>query len=141
MSLALDPVRARGAARTALWIAWGLAGAAGVAAVSWLSAHGAAGEPLCMMRRLFHVSCPTCGVTRALALLARGELGASLALHPWAAALALQAFAAWGLAGLAIARGPRWRPDRWLPHAITINGIALAGLWLIRCASGTLPGP
>lgn len=44
----------------------------------------ALGLASCPTARFLHVPCPGCGTTRALSLLARGEIGASLALHPLA---------------------------------------------------------
>jgi hypothetical protein len=40
------------------------------------------GAAQCPSARFFHVACPGCGMSRALALLAHGEVGASLAMHP-----------------------------------------------------------
>ena len=44
---------------------------------------------LCLVHRLFHVDCPGCGMTRALASLSRGELSHSMSLHPFAPVLLL----------------------------------------------------
>jgi hypothetical protein len=86
-----------------------------------------------------HVSCPTCGLTRSLALLARGDLAGSLAMHPWGVALVAQLAAGWAICGLWAAGRLRQRPDRWLPHAVAANAAALAALWIARLASGLLP--
>src|SRR5262249_38248063 len=37
---------------------------------------------LCVLHRLTGLPCPTCGLTRSVCLFARGEWGASLAMHP-----------------------------------------------------------
>jgi len=99
------------------WSAWllgGLAAAAGWLALRSFSPAGD-GHSICLMRDIAHVACPTCGMTRALALLAQGRWGASLALHPLAAPLAAQGAAAWILWGHGLARRS-WRlADRWLP--------------------------
>jgi hypothetical protein len=91
------------------------------------------------MRAIAHVSCPTCGLTRAIGLLARGDVAASLALHPWAIALAVQLFAAWVLWGAWVAGWLRPRPDRWVPHAVAVNLLALGAIWIVRFVTGTLP--
>lgn len=94
---------------------------------------------ICWLRSVAHVSCPTCGITRSLELLARGDVAGSLALHPWGLALAAQALlalavvAAWGAGRL------RERPDRWVPHIAAFNAAALVVVWAARLASGTLP--
>jgi hypothetical protein len=100
---------------------------------------GASGASLCALRWLAGLACPTCGLTRALGLLARGAWRESLVMHPWAAALALQAGAALLLWVLWRAGRLRVRPDRWLPHAAGLNLAALVVLWLVRLATGTLP--
>jgi len=127
-------------ARRGAWLAWLVAGAAlALAWVALAAPHAATGEPLCALRRAGGLACPTCGVTRALALLARGAWRESLALHPWALALALQAVAAWALWAAWLSGRLRARPDRWIPHVFAANAAALAVLWLVRLATGMLP--
>jgi hypothetical protein len=127
-------------ARFAPWLAWGTAGlACGIVAVALAGGSFSTGiEPLCLLRRIAHLSCPTCGMTRALALLWVGDLRGALAYHPWAPALMLQLVAGWIWWGTSIARGST-RPDRWLPHAVALNAAALLVVWVIRLATGTLP--
>ena len=56
-----------------------------VAGVWLLAAIPAAlGLQRCAIATLFHVPCPGCGMTRALRLLASGQLDASLRMHPLA---------------------------------------------------------
>jgi hypothetical protein len=74
-----------------------------------------------------------------LTLLAHGVWRESLALHPWAAALVLQALGAWALWAARLAGRLRARADRWIPHALAANAAVLAVLWLARLATGTLP--
>ena len=38
--------------------------------------------PSCLSRQLFHINCPLCGGTRALAFLSHGEVYLALLLHP-----------------------------------------------------------
>jgi hypothetical protein len=131
------------------WLAWSLAGVAGALAWSALGAraHAAGAEPVCLLRGIAHLACPTCGMTRALALLAAGEWREALALHPWAPPFAAQVAAGWAWWGLVLARGAsplsalggERRPDRWLPHAVALNAVALLLIWLVRLATGTLP--
>jgi hypothetical protein len=127
----------------ARWLPWLAAGAAlalAWAVASWWHPGAAAGAPLCALRRATGLDCPTCGLTRALALLARGAWRESLALHPWALPLALQAGAAWLAWAAWLAGRLRARPDRWIPHALAVNVVALLALWLARLLTGTLPG-
>jgi hypothetical protein len=141
LSLAPHHALAPAQSRRGAWLAWLAAGA--VLALAWaaLAAPHAAGVgPLCALRRATGLACPTCGVTRALTLLARGAWRESLALHPWGAALALQLAGAWILWAVWLAGRLRVRPDCWIPHALAANLAALAVLWLARLATGTLPG-
>jgi hypothetical protein len=122
---------------------WALAGAAGLAAVValhfWVPPAGAA-FILCPFRRLTGVPCPGCGMTRALAHLAKGEWTAALRDHPLAPVLAAEACAAWAACGLPAADRLRQRAaaaaDRW----VLWNAVALGAVWLLRLATGTLPG-
>jgi hypothetical protein len=141
MSLAPGHSIAPVGSRRGVWLAWLVAGAALALAWAGLTAsRSGGGEPLCALQRLSGLACPTCGVTRALALLARGAWRESLALHPWAAALALQVTGAWALWAAWLAGRLRARPDRWIPHTLAANVVVLATLWLVRLATGTLPG-
>jgi hypothetical protein len=59
--------------------AFAVAGAWAASAAPWLVA-----PPRCPIALVFHVPCPGCGMTRALRLLADGNLHASLRMHPLA---------------------------------------------------------
>lgn len=109
-----------------------------LAAAAWIGAGAPAG-PVCLLREIAHLDCPTCGMTRALALLARGEWRASLAVHPWTAMLVLQSFAGWAAWTRWLFLGGR-NPERWIPPVVLANGVALIALWAVRLATGTLPG-
>lgn len=88
----------------------------------------------CPMLRVFHHGCPTCGVSRALALLTRGQLAASFQLQP----LALPAVSSsWltlaaGLEGVLRSTRPceLVRANRWLLLATTGIYCGLIWLWL-----------
>ena len=122
------------------WLAWGATGLAAAIAVRWLAgASGAPAEPVCLFYRMTHVSCPTCGMTRAFVSLAHGDWRLALGFHPWAIPLAAQALVGWMAWAFAIAHRGRIRPDRLLPAAVAINAAALVILWLVRFASGSLP--
>ncbi len=123
-------------------LAWAACGAAAMAGALTLRASAAAGDPshpLCLLRTVTGLACPTCGLTRAAALLLAGEWRASLAMHPMAAALAVQLAAGWMAWGVALARRSRERIDRWIPHAIAVEAAAFLAIWILRLATGTLP--
>ncbi len=144
MSWATTPSRARALTlpRAAPWAAWLLCGLA--VAGAWLAlrvwAPGVTGgEPLCLLRRVAHVECTTCGLTRAFALLAGGEWRASFALHPLALPLAVQFVVGWAAWGAALARGRAGFLDRWLPAAVMADACALLAVWVVRLVAGALP--
>jgi hypothetical protein len=85
------------------------------------------------------VSCPTCGLTRSVTALLRGDLAGSIAIHPWGVALVAQLAAAWIVWGLWNARRWRTRPDRFLPQVVVANAALLALIWIVRFATDTLP--
>ena len=120
-----------------LWILAGLVGLAGLAILHvWVPSTDAAGA-ICLSRRLFHLPCPGCGMTRALAHLAKGEWSAAVRDHPLAPALALEGLLGWAIWGVALAR-PLRLPLR-LETLLLANAAALLALWLGRAATGTLP--
>jgi uncharacterized protein DUF2752 len=122
-----------------LWLLAGLAGAAGLAILHVWMPSGDPASAICLSRRLLHLPCPGCGMTRAFAHLAKGEWAAALRDHPLAPAVALQmilGWAAWGLA--AVAKRPPRLPFQ-LDSLLLANVAALAALWLGRVATGTLP--
>lgn len=97
------------------------------------------GPTLCLFRRATGTACPTCGLTRASALLLRGEVRAAVAMHP-----ALPVLAAEGaILGAVWVAGRRRGANPFERWAVPIAGANLAGLlllWIVRWASGTLPG-
>jgi hypothetical protein len=119
---------------------WFLAGGAGLAAFAVLHVWTPAGEAassICLLRRLFHLPCPGCGMTRALAALAKGDWAAAVALHPLAPVLAAELLLGWVAWGCLLA----FRPDRRMrmDGLLLANAAALVALWLGRVATGTLP--
>ena len=57
--------------------------AAVLAAVAFVATPiGEAVPPLCPMRLLLHIPCPSCGLTRAARCLVHGNLAAATHLHP-----------------------------------------------------------
>ncbi len=86
---------------------------------------------VCWIRRVTHHDCPTCGMTRAAAHLARGEWAAAFARHPLAIPLAAEAALLWAAAPVALARG--WRPSGRAVRAwLVVHAVALLVLWLAR---------
>ena len=122
-----------------LWWFSGLAGLAGLAILHvWVPSANAAGA-ICLSRRLFHLPCPGCGMTRALAHLAKGEWSAAVRDHPLAPALALEGLLGWAIWGIALAAARPLRLPLRLETLLLANAAALLALWLGRAATGTLP--
>jgi hypothetical protein len=120
--------------------AWILAGAVGLAAFLWLGRHlGMLAQPTCLIYLLTGVSCPGCGMTRATACLARGDLMSALQFHPLAPLLLLEVIVGWGWWGLVVLRRVRMPSAWWLIGTVAIDGVALLLTWIVRFATGTLP--
>jgi hypothetical protein len=122
--------------------AWLSAGAIGLGAWAVLALWTPPDDPaatLCFFHRLTGVGCAGCGLTRALALLAKGQWNAAVALHPLAPVLAAEAAGAW-LLGLAVIERRMRAPSLRLVNGWLIaNAAALIAVWVIRLATGALP--
>jgi hypothetical protein len=122
-----------------LWFLAGGAGLLGLAVLHVWTPAGDAASSICLLRRLFHLPCPGCGMTRAFAALAKGDWSAAVALHPLAPVLAAELALGWAVWGIALAaRRPLRLPCR-LDSLLLANLAALVALWLGRVATGTLP--
>jgi hypothetical protein len=121
------------------WLLAGLVGAAGLAVLHVWHPSDDPATAFCLSRRLFHLPCPACGMTRAFALLAKGEWSAAFTLHPFAPVLALEMILGWLGWGAALAlRRPLRLPVRIEILTAAHVGVLLA-LWVGRAATGTLP--
>jgi len=127
----------RGDAR--LWLLAGLAGAAGLAVLHVWLPSGDPATALCLSRRLLHLPCPGCGLTRAFAALAKGEWAAALRLHPLAPVLALEAILGWLAWGAMLAARRPFRLPVGVDTLALAHAAVLLALWLGRAATGTLP--
>lgn len=122
-----------------LWALAGLAGLAGLAALHVWEPSPDPRSSICLSRRLLHLPCPGCGLTRASAHLAKGEWGAAAADHPLAPVLAAELALGWIAWGVLLARGkPAVRPG-WLDPVLLAHAAVLVALWLGRVATGTVP--
>jgi hypothetical protein len=90
---------------------------------------------LCLYRRITHRECATCGMTRALALLVRGDVRGSFARHPLAPPVAAEAALAWGLVPIVRRRGLRV-PPLWRDRILLGNAAAFLGVWIARLLTG-----
>lgn len=121
---------------------------AAAVAVVWLVAAlpFASGAVRCPTATLFHFACPGCGMTRALLALARGDVAASLAMHPLAAPTAgVQIALAIATVLVTLRRGAPWaiartRGGRAVLAATALVLAADVVLWVVRLAGG-LGGP
>lgn len=121
-----------------LWLFAGLAGLAGLAVLHLWTPSDDPAAGVCLSRRLFHLPCPGCGLTRAFALLAKGAWWAAVVKHPLAPVLALEMVLGWLAWGSAVAGRP-WRLPVRVEALALANAAALVALWLGRMAAGTLP--
>jgi hypothetical protein len=127
-----------GASAFRLWVLAGLAGLAGLAAFHVWTPSGDPASAICLMRRLFHLPCPGCGMTRAFAALAKGDWASAVLLHPLAPVLVFELVAGWVSWGMALVDRPLRLPVR-VDAVLLGNAAAFLALWLGRAATGTLP--
>ena len=121
---------------------WWLAGFAGLAGLAVLHVWTPSNDPataVCLSRRLLHLPCPGCGLTRAFAHLAKGEWSTAFTLHPFAPLLALEAVLGWLAGGVALAVRRPLRLPLQVDTLVLGHAAALCALWLGRMATGTLP--
>jgi hypothetical protein len=128
-----------------LWLGALVAAVAGFLVFQiWVPAEGREAS-ICVLRRCFDLPCPTCGMTRGLAHLAKGEWGAAWSAHPLAAPFALEMFVLWVVWGLRLGApaAPRWaarlRSHDWELQLLFANLAIFGAVWLGRLATGTLP--
>jgi hypothetical protein len=128
------------------WALAGLLGLAGLALLHFWAPSDDVRYSLCLSRRL-GLPCPGCGMTRALAHLAKGEWRAALTAHPFSPVLAAELVLGWllwgahaiGIFGESGSRrlGRAWQPA--LTPAVLANLALLVALWAGRLAAGALP--
>ncbi len=128
------PIAPTTAAGPAPWRTWLLVGAlilGGAIALRLWTPSDDPNATICIFRRLTHHDCATCGMTRAMALIVRGDLRGATAYHPLSVPLAAECVGLWLIAPVAFTRG--WRPtnaqrDRWL----LAHAVAFLALWGVR---------
>ncbi len=128
-----------------IWWATGLGLVALLFALAFWDPATAGGPDLCLFHRATGVACPACGLTRAAAALAHGDLAESLRWHPLFGLLAAEAALLWLAWGWAL--GARQRTGRdavaqlrgFAPRIAIANGVLLLLVWLVRLATGDLP--
>lgn len=122
-----------------LWSVSGLAGLLLAASLAAWPAPETGDATICLFRRVTGISCPGCGLTRACAKLAKGDVAGSVHLHPLGGVIAAQVALAWAFWGWRLwRRRPPLTPNAVSRLAIG-NLVALLAVWIVRLASGTLP--
>lgn len=120
-------------------LAWLLCGVAGLAALLFFRAWTPSGPSTCLLYTFAGISCPGCGMTRASCLLARGDILASLRMHPLALPFALQVVVAWTWWGLVLFRRVRVPSPWWGITAMSLDSLALLVTWIVRLLMHALP--
>jgi len=122
------------------WLLLGLAGAVGFYVLGHVRVLTQNGYVFCGFYATTGIPCPGCGLTRAIAALARGEIRTALRLHPFAPLLLVEAVVLWALGTRELLRRRALAPPPWLVERLLVwQGAALLALWLARLATGTLP--
>lgn len=123
-----------------IWRATGLGLAALFLVLRFWSPASVPGPDLCLFHRLTGLACPACGLTRAAAAFAQGDLGAAVHWHPLLPLLAVQAGLLWLAWGWALKRHGSAAPLARLATRLALaNGVLLLLVWALRFARGTLP--
>lgn len=105
---------------------------------SGLGTHTSLGLPPCGLVFFFGLPCPTCGMTTAFALAARGRLTEAAQAQPLGLLLGLATLIATALCARAAWRGawPRaLRPLDWGPRTWGILGLLALASWAYKIAS------
>lgn len=136
--VALEPSLTHRAHRrmTALWGSTGVVALSGFFILNRWTPRNPGRISWCLFRDISGISGPGCGLTRAFAHLAKGQLAAAFVLHPMAPLLALELPLLWLWWGLRLFG---------MGRALDLERLALAHaalfilLWIVRLATGTLP--
>ncbi|GEM_PF-6347281 len=78
-------------------------------------------------------------MTRAFALIARGQLSASLSFHPLALLLATEAAAIWLCWPLVLLKKVAHPSAQAVNSWLLVHLVLLVAVWVIRLVTGTLP--
>jgi hypothetical protein len=97
------------------------------------------GPTICPFALTTGHACPLCGGTRAASALLRGQLGDAWTLYPMIFVVAPLAAFGW-IAWLGVSRGWWDAPSSRSTNRFALMlGVAIAGVWLWRAFTGTLP--
>jgi len=94
---------------------------------------------ICFVRRFTGLSCPGCGMTRAMASLAQGHWADAFRFHPLSFLVAAEVAGAWILWGAALLAGRPLVDRRGVNLTLAANALLLIVVWAARLALGTLP--
>jgi hypothetical protein len=89
---------------------------------------------ICQMRRVTGLPCPTCGITRSLSMLTKGEWRRACAYHPLGPVVAALLVGGWFYAIACSARGraPQMPRNRVVLVGIAVFGAASIAIWIAR---------
>jgi hypothetical protein len=100
------------------------------------------GDPFCLSRRLLHVSCPGCGLTRSVTAFAHLEFARAFRLHAIGPVFVVLTAAVWLLAVAGLVKGHSYLPDLDAPW-FAPGGVLLMSTmilyWIVRLVAGILP--
>lgn len=116
------------------WWATGLGLVALFLALAFWDPAVAGGPDLCLFHRATGIACPSCGLTRAAAALAKGHFAESWRWHPLFAFLAFEVVVCWLLWRVAPAA-----LTRLAPRVAIGTGLLLLLVWFLRWTTGALP--
>lgn len=95
-------------------------------------------QSICFFRVATGTPCPSCGMTRGFAALAKGEVAAAFEKHPLAPFFALELLLGWLLWGVAAWGKLPFPPMALINSGLLLNGALLLTFWIYRLSTGAL---
>ena len=119
---------------------WFVGTAMAVVIAGALLAFGPGEGSTCLIYTATGVSCPGCGMTRAAAAMLRGDWSSMWRFHPMAVVVAVEGFVTWATWGWTVFVRRRRVDEAVLLWLLVANTVLLLVVWIVRLATGTLPG-
>lgn len=95
--------------------------------------------PSCLSRQHVDTGCPACGLTRACARLVEGDVAASLAMHPVALLLVIEALAFSAFVLFMNSESAMSTLARVIPIVAVSNVVLMVAVWAVRYGTDSLP--
>lgn len=95
-------------------------------------------QSICFFRVATGVPCPSCGMTRGFAALAKGDVSAAFDKHPLAPLFAFELMLGWLVWGAAAWKMLPFPSMTWVNAGLLLHGALLLTVWVYRLSAGAL---